>query len=90
VAVQGNVASQVALQRSNVDASASTGSAVGLGARRHGSVGFSSSSFGASCKQLRLQSPASGLCRQQQFTVRAAQVRFMFFRFFFPEFFLRC
>ena len=70
---QGNVASQVSLQRSNVDGPASSWSPAGLSVRRHASLGFSFSSFGASCKQLRLES-ASGVCRKQ-FAVRAAQVR---------------
>ncbi|KAG0583198.1 hypothetical protein M758_3G118500 [Ceratodon purpureus] len=72
-ALLGNVASQVSLQRINVEASASAGSAVGLSARRHASLGFSASSFGASCKELRVESSlASGVCRKQ-FSVRAAQ-----------------
>jgi peptidyl-prolyl cis-trans isomerase B (cyclophilin B) len=71
-AILGNVASQVSLQRSNVEATASSGSpVVGLSARRHASLGFSASSFAASCKQLRVES-ASGVCRKQ-FTVGAAR-----------------
>lgn len=66
---EGNVASQVSLQRTNVEACATSVNPAGLSVKRHVQVGFSASAFGASCQRLRVEStPVSS---RRQFAVKA-------------------